>query len=36
VSPPDVAPLERLGLEESDADGEDEVEDGMDKTQNIW
>jgi len=35
MSPSDVAPLDRLGLEESDADGEDEVEEGMGKAQNI-
>jgi len=36
VSPPDEAPLARLGLEESDADGEDEAEDAMDEAQKIW
>ena len=33
---PDEAPLSRLGLEESYVDGEDEVEDKMDKVQKIW
>ncbi|PUU73401.1 hypothetical protein B9Z19DRAFT_1135207 [Tuber borchii] len=40
VAPPDESPLARGGLEESDTvhhtDGEDEVEDGIDETRNIW
>ncbi|CAZ83056.1 unnamed protein product [Tuber melanosporum] len=36
LSLPDEAPLVRLGLEESDADGEGEAEEGMDEAQKIW
>lgn len=32
----DEAPLARLGLEESDADGEGEAEEGMDEARKIW
>ena len=32
----DGAPLARFGLEGSDADGEGEGEDSMDKAQKIW
>ncbi|PUU80003.1 hypothetical protein B9Z19DRAFT_1124343 [Tuber borchii] len=35
VSPPDVALLNRLGSEESDADFEGEAEDGMNEAQTI-
>lgn len=33
---PDEAPPARLGLEESDADGEGEAEEGMDEARKIW
>ena len=36
VPPPDEVPLARLGLEEWDADGEGEAEEGMDEAQKIW
>ncbi|KAG0633533.1 hypothetical protein HOY80DRAFT_1104625 [Tuber brumale] len=36
LSLPDEAPLVRLGLEESDADGEGEPEEGMDEARKIW
>jgi len=36
VSLPDEAPLDRLGLDGSAADGEGEPEDGTDEMQKIW
>jgi len=36
VSPPDVLPLDRLGLDESDSDGEGGAEYSMDEALNIW
>lgn len=36
VPPPDEAPHARLGLDESDADSDGKVEDGLDEAQKMW
>jgi len=36
LPPPDEPPLVRLGLDESDVDGEDKVAGGMEEAHKVW